>query len=267
MRRHRLAVGAAFILFLLYFAALFAEIVAPYELSQRNRTHIFAPPQAIHLFDQGKFIGPFVYGFDRSIDPNDLRRVYTPNPDKVQRIRFFCRGDYRGADYKFWGLVDGNFHLFCPADRKATVFLLGTDRLGRDMFSHIVYGARISLSVGLAGITLSFFLGIVIGGIAGYYGGWVDNIIQRLIEVLRSFPRLPLWIALSAAIPAKASPVAVYFSITLIIALLDWPGLARAVRSKLFALREEDFATAAELLGASPGRIIGRHLVPEFLCP
>ena len=264
LRRHRLAVAAAVILLLLYFAALFAEIVTPYELSHRNRTHIFAPPQVVHLFHEGRFVGPFVYGFDRSIDPNDLRRVYTPNPDKVNPIRFFCRGEQRGADYKFWGLIDGDFHFFCPTDRRATVFLLGTDRLGRDMFSRIVYGARISLSVGLAGITLSFFLGIVIGGIAGYYGGWVDNIIQRLIEVLRSFPRLPLWIALSAAIPAKASPVAVYFSITLIIALLDWPGLARAVRSKLFALREEDFATAAELLGASPRRIIGRHLVPSF---
>ncbi len=264
LRRHKLAVIAGGILLLLYLSALFAEVVSPYELSHRNRTHIFAPPQPIHLFDKGRFVGPFVYGFDRSVDPNDLRRVYTPNPEKVQPLRFFCSGGYRGADYEFWGLFDGDFHLFCPAEKSATVFLLGTDRLGRDMFSRIIYGARISLSVGLAGITLSFLLGIVIGGIAGYYGGWIDNVIQRFIEVLRSFPRLPLWMALSAAIPAKASPVAVYFAITLIIALLDWPGLARAVRSKLLALREEDFATAAELLGASPRRIIGRHLVPSF---
>jgi peptide/nickel transport system permease protein len=153
--------------------------------------------------------------------------------------------------------------LVCPAS-EGQLFLLGTDRLGRDMFSRIVYGARISLTVGLLGIVISMLLGVVIGGIAGYWGGLVDTLVQRLIEVVRSFPDLPLWMALSAILPVTWSPVAVYLGITVILGLLDWPGLARAVRSKLLALREEDFCLAAQLMGASPKRIIFRHLLPSF---
>ena len=263
LRRHRLAVVAGAFLLMLYFVALFAEFIAPYELQHRERRHIFAPPQVVHMFHEGRFIGPFTYGFESSVDLDTLQRLYTPDRTDVQPLSFFCLAEQRGGDYKMWNVLEGRFHLFCPSDR-GTVFLLGTDRLGRDMFSRIVYGARVSMTIGLIGIIFSFSLGIVIGGIAGYYGGMVDNVIQRFIEVLRSFPRLPLWMALSASIPPKVSPLVLYFLITLIVAILDWPGLARAVRSKLLALREEDFATAAELLGASPGRIIGRHLVPSF---
>ncbi len=162
------------------------------------------------------------------------------------------------------GLFNARFHLICPAEG-STLFLLGTDRLGRDMLSRIIYGSRISLTVGLVGISVSFILGLVIGGMAGYYGGWIDNLTQRAIEVLRSFPELPLWMALSAALPVTWSPILIYFGITIILGLLDWTGLARAVRSKLLAVREEDYVTAAILMGATPARVIGRHMLPTFM--
>jgi peptide/nickel transport system permease protein len=264
LRRHKIAVAAGVFLLLMYLVAMFAEVVAPYELQHRDVRHTFAPPQGIHLFHDGKLVGPFVYGFNSKRDPETLQKIYTPDMNKVNRIRFLCSGGYRGSEFEFWGLFRGDFHLFCPENNRKPVFLLGTDRLGRDMFSRVIYGSRISLTIGLIGIVLSFSLGIVIGGVAGFYGGLVDNIVQRVIEVLKSFPRLPLWMALSAALPAKWSPVNIYFGITLILAMLDWPSLARAVRSKLLSLREEDFAVAANLMGASTKRIIGKHLVPSF---
>ena len=258
-KRHRLAVVSGIVLLAFYLSILISEILAPYDLHSRNIDYIYAPPQSLHLFHEGEFIGPFVYGFDYRLNMENLKREYTPDPNDIQRVRFFCLGD----TYRFWGLVEGRFHLICPAEG-GTLFLLGTDRLGRDMLSRILMGARISLTVGLIGIAISFLLGIMIGGVAGYYGGWVDNIIQRAIEVVRSFPEIPLWLALSAILPVTWSPLLVYFGITIILGLLDWPGLARAVRSKLLALREEDFTTAAQLMGASPGRIIARHLLPSF---
>ena len=258
-KRHRVALFSAVLLLILYGSVLISEFLAPYNLHTRQINFIYAPPQGIHLFHEGSFVGPFVYGFDVKLNMTTLKREYTPNPDKVQKLRFFCLGD----KYEFWGLVKGRFHLVCPAE-DGTFFLLGSDRLGRDVLSRIIYGARISLTIGLVGITLSFILGIIIGGLAGYYGGWVDNFTQRFIEVVRSFPEIPLWMSLSAILPVTWSPIWVYFGLTIILALLDWPGLARAVRSKLLSLREEDFCTAAQLMGAKPARIIGRHLLPSF---
>lgn len=259
-RKHRLAVFAALVLAASYVSILFVEFLAPYELHTRNVDYIYAPPQAVRLFHDGEFVGPFVYGLTFTLNMETLQREYAADRAKVERIRFFCRGD----PYEFWGLVPGDLHLICPAEG-GTLFLLGTDRLGRDMASRLLYGGRISLTVGLIGISISFILGITIGGIAGYFGGWVDNVVQRVIEVLRSLPELPLWMALSASLPITWSPILVFLGITVILGLLDWPGLARAVRSKLLALREEDFCAAARLMGAKPSRIIGRHLLPNFM--
>lgn len=259
-RRHRVAVACGIVLLVMYASILAVEFIAPYALETRNTAFIHAPPQRVRLFHEGAFIGPFVYGFTYRLDPVNLKREYTADPGKVQRLRFFCQGD----PYRFWGLVESRLHLVCPAEG-GTMFLLGTDRLGRDLFSRLFYGARISLTIGLFGVAVSFILGISIGGAAGYLGGRVDSAVQRVIEILRSLPELPLWMALSAALPVNWSPIWVYFGITLILGLLDWPGLARAVRSKLLALREEDFCTAAELMGAKPSRIIRRHLLPNFM--
>ena len=260
LRRHRVAVASGVVLLALYVMILFCEFLAPYALDSRHVDHIYAPPQPVRVFHDGRLVRPFVYGFDYRLDMTNLRRIYTPNPEKRQPVRFLCRGD----SYDFWGMIPGNLHLICPPEG-GQMFLLGTDRLGRDMLSRIIYGARISLTVGLIGVTVSFILGIVIGGIAGYYGGWTDVLIQRAIEVIQSFPHLPLWMALSAVLPVTWSPILIYFGITIILGMIEWTDLARAVRSKLLALREEDFCTAAVLMGARPARIIGRHLLPSFM--
>jgi peptide/nickel transport system permease protein len=258
--RHRIAVISGAVLLAAYIAILFVEIIAPYGLDKRNTDFIYAPPQGIHFFHKGEFLGPFVYPLIYRLDMETLKRDYTADTSKPQRIGMFCSGD----SYNFWGLIPGSFHLLCPP-KDGTMFLFGTDRLGRDMASRLVYGARISLTIGLVGITVSFILGITIGGIAGFFGGWVDSLIQRTIEILRSLPELPLWLALSAALPANWSPILVYFGITIILGLLEWPGLARAVRSKLLSLRQEDYAVASRLMGAKPPHIIGRHLLPNFM--
>jgi peptide/nickel transport system permease protein len=260
LERHRVAVASGLVLLALYIAILFCEFLAPYGLDSRHTDFIYAPPRTVHILDHGRLVSPFVYGQSYHLDMTQLRRVYTPDETKPQPIRFFCHGD----SYKFWGLFEGNLHLACPAEG-GNLFLFGTDRLGRDLFSRIIYGARISLTIGLIGVSVSFTLGILIGGIAGYYGGWTDILIQRVIEVIQSFPHLPLWMALSAILPVTWSPLLVYLGITLILGMIEWTHLARAVRSKLLALREEDFCTAAVLMGASPARIIGRHLLPSFM--
>lgn len=260
LKRHKIAMISAAILLFSYVTCIFTEFISPYNMNTRNTQRIFAPPQSVHWFHEGEFKGPFVYGFKFEMNMTNLKREYKVDRGSVYPLRFLCSGD----PYMFWDLFESTFHLVCPA-KDGYFFWLGTDRLGRDMLSRIIHGARISLTIGLIGIVISMTLGIVIGGIAGYYGGPIDNVIQRIIEIFRSFPELPLWMSLSAVLPVNWSPILVFFGITVILAFLDWTSLARAVRSRLLALREEDYCTAAQFMGARPRRIIGRHLLPGFM--
>ncbi|QYK43634.1 MAG: ABC transporter permease [Paracoccaceae bacterium] len=259
-RRHRLAVASGVFLIVVYLSILICEFLAPYHLHTRNVDAIYAPPQQVRVWRDGALVAPYVYGRTMTLDMESLLRVYADDPADVQPLRFFCKGD----PYLFWGMIPGDRHLVCPAEG-GQLYLLGTDRLGRDNLSRIIYGARISLTIGIVGVAFSFVLGIIIGGLAGYHGGRLDMIVQRITEVLQSLPSIPLWMALAAIIPVTWSPLLVYLGITVILAMLDWTGLARAVRSKLLSLREEDYVTAARLMGAGPRRIIGRHLVPGFM--
>ena len=263
-RKHRLAVISVFVLIFFYLLAAFCEFIAPYDPGAFGRNFTLAPPTRVRLFDSnGTFRGPFVYGTARARDPERLRPMFVEDTSLIYPIGFFVRG----APYKMWGTFDGDMHLFgigAPINEQG-VFLLGADRLGRDVFSRIVYGARISLSIGLVGVFLSLILGIVLGGISGYFGGLADNLIQRVIEFIRSIPSIPLWMGLSAALPPTWPVVRVYFGITVILSLIGWTGMARVVRGRFLALREEDFVLAARLSGASEMRIILRHMVPSFL--
>lgn len=259
-KQHKLALYSAMFIIALYASIPIVEFLAPYSLPTRHTDHIYSPPQPVHFFDeQGSFKGPFVYGWDYDLDMVRLHRNYSENTGQVYAVEFFKRGD----PYKLFGLIPTDIH-FVGVEEGGTLFLLGTDRLGRDQLSRMLYGMRISMTIGLVGVLLSFFLGITLGSLAGYYGGWVDSIIQRITEVIRSIPELPLWMALSALLPITWSPLWVFFGVSTILAFLDWTGLARAVRSKLISLREEDFATAAVYMGAKPRRIVTKHLLPGF---
>ena len=259
-RKHRLAVWSGMAVLVLYASALFCDFLSPYALDDQHLDYIYAPPQRLHwIGPDGLHIVPFVYGLKGIRHPETLRKVYVEDETQVYPLRFFASR----PSYEFWGLIETNTH-FIGVDEGGTLFLLGTDSLGRDLLTRILYGSRISLTVGLIGVALSFVFGLSIGAISGYYGGWIDNLIQRLIEILRSFPSIPLWMALSASLPSNWSPLQVYFGITVVLSFLGWTGLARVVRGKILALREEDYATAATLLGASKARIMGRHLLPGF---
>ena len=259
-RQHRLGLISGIFLLVSYLLLPFAGFIAPYTPNERNADHLYAPPEIIRWVHEGEFIGPFVYPRVAKADLANYRWRYDIDQSRPMPLQFFCEG---GA-YRLAGVVKTNLHLFC-APEGATVFLLGSDRLGRDVFSRILYGAQLSLTVGLIGISVSFILGIGFGSIAGYFGGKIDWFIQRMIEILRSLPELPLWLALSAAVPSNWGPVAVFFIISVILGILDWPGLARAVRAKFLSLREEEYVRAAEMMGASSGRVIRRHLLPNFV--
>lgn len=258
-KKHRLAVFGGYVLIILYILAIFCEFIAPYDPWRRFEEYKNAPPQIIHIYDKaGGFQSPFVYGMHQKMDMETFRKVFIEDKSKKYTLKLFVRGD----GYKLWGLFYSDLHLFGSED--GPVFLFGTDELGRDLFSRVIYGTRISLSIGLVGVFLSFLLGIILGGISGYYGGTTDEIIQRTIDFLQSIPTIPLWMALSAAVPRSWPVTKTYFAITIILSVVGWSGLARVVRGKLLSLREEDFTLAARLAGASEWRIITRHLLPSF---
>jgi len=262
--RNRLAVASGLVILFLYLVALFAEFLAPTLPSTANTRLANAPPQQIRLFvtdaDGARRFLPHVTGYTMTVDQASLRRTYVVDPEKVVPIGFFVKG----APYTMWGLIPMERRLVGPLAATDTMFLMGTDRLGRDLFSRLIYGTRISMSIGLLGVCLSLVLGVTLGALSGYYGGWVDLSVQRLIEVISSMPTIPLWLGLAAAIPLTWSPLTVYFLITLIVSLFGWTGLAREVRGRFFALRTEDFVTAARLDGSTDRRVIFRHILPSL---
>ena len=245
-----------------YLIAVFCEFFAPYNTYKQQEKYIYCPPQKIHFFDEeGNFyFRPFVYGIKRTTNPETWERVYTEDKTKKYPIYLFARGD----TYKLWSLFEADIHLF-GVKKPGMLLFFGADKVGRDVFSRTISATRISLSIGLIGVALSFILGCTLGGISGYYGGAADMIIQRIIEFLISIPSIPLWMGLAAALPPAWSPIKVYFAITVILSILGWCGIARVVRGKLLELREEDFVVAAKIAGASERRVITRHLLPSFL--
>ncbi len=260
--KHKLAVAGLVILGVMYFVAIFAEFFGTYEISRRFPDHVHAPPQRIHFVDaEGRFhLRPFVYAMEGTIHDVTWERIYVEDTSRRYPLRLFTRGD----EYEMWGIIPGNLH-FVGVEEGGTLLLFGTDKLGRDLFSRTITAARVSLSIGLVGVAISFVLGCIFGGVSGYFGGSADMIIQRVIELLISIPTIPLWMALAAALPSDWPPLRVYLGITMILSLIGWTGLARVVRGKLLELREEDFVTAARVSAASSGAIIARHLLPSFL--
>ncbi|MGC9467876.1 MAG: ABC transporter permease [Anaerolineae bacterium] len=262
-RRHKLAQMAMVVLGILYFFAIFAGFLSPYDPLHRFKEHLASPPTKIHIRDtEGRFRSPFVYKTVLDRDPVTFRPIYAEDRTTIYPVGFFVRGD----PYKFWGLFETDLHLFGTAGNDiAPIFLMGTDQIGRDVFSRIIHGGRISLSVGLVGIAISFILGLLLGGVSGYFGGVIDEVIQRIIEVITTLPTIPLWMALAAALPREWPQLRIYFATTLILSILGWTGLARTVRGRLLSMREEDFVMAAKLDGESEWTIITRYMLPGFL--
>ena len=254
-KRSKAAIIGGIVVILLYLMALFANFLAPYGGDQRNTDYLYVPPMPLHFDFQTGF---YVNGLNKKVDLDTLLTTYDVEPDVKLPLRYFVHN----APYKLMGLFDSDVHLFGVDDPDFQVYLLGSDRQGRDLLSRILLGSQMSLTIGLVGVFLSLIIGSVMGTVSGYYGGATDNIIQRIIEVIRSFPSIPLWMALSAALPQNWEPAQVYFAITVILSFIGWTWLARQLRGKVLSLREEEFVNAALLSGASDSWVVFRHLIP-----
>ncbi|HET8984458.1 MAG TPA: ABC transporter permease [Trueperaceae bacterium] len=261
-RKHKLAVVCLWVFAIVGLIALAPEFFATKDPNVTAARNAYIPPQTLRIVHEGRLAWPFAYGVEGQRDPRTLRMEWVNDPEIRYPLRFFVQG----YQYKLLGLIPSSTHFigFAGASGLDVPNLLGTDRLGRDQWSRLMFGTRISLSIGLVAVAISTILGIVLGGISGYFGGWVDNVIQRLIELLQALPPIPIWLALSASLPRTWPVTWVYFAITIILALLGWTRLAREVRGRFLSLREEDFVTAARLVGASRGRVIFSHMVPSF---
>ena len=259
-RKHRVAVFSSVVLLIMYFVAFTYEFWTPYRAVTQHQGFVNTPPTTVHFFDsQGEFRGPFVYGLKYELNMDTFERVYTEDKETIYPIRFFTKGE----PYRFWGRFEMDIRFFDAGEGK--VFLLGSDHLGRDLYSRILAASRISLTIGLVGVSLSFIFGASLGGISGFYGGIIDIIIMRITEVLSAIPQIPLWIALAAIVPIDWPVTRTYFAITIILSTMTWTGLARAVRAKLLEMREHDYIMAAKIAGAGDLRIIFDHLLPGYI--
>jgi peptide/nickel transport system permease protein len=260
-RKHKVALVSAAVIALFYMVVIGADFLAYADPNVSEAQRSLMPPQRLYWFDGGRF-APYVHGFKGARDPQTFKRVYVADPEVKVPIRFFAQG----FEYRLFGLIPTNRHLIgVDGDATKTIFLLGTDVQGRDLWSRLVYGTRISLTIGLVGVAMSLVLGVILGGFSGFYGGVLDTVIQRIIEILRSIPTIPLWMGLAAALPRDWTVLQIYFAITIIISLLGWTELARVVRGRFLALREEDFVVSARLVGCSQMRTIFVHMVPSFM--
>ena len=260
-RKHKVALVSAAVVALFYMVVIGADFLAYADPNVSEAQRSLMPPQRLYWFDGGRF-APYVHGFKGARDPQTFKRVYVADPEVKVPIRFFAQG----FEYRLFGLIPTHRHLIgVDGDATKTIFLLGTDVQGRDLWSRLVYGTRISLTIGLVGVAMSLVLGVILGGFSGFYGGVLDTVIQRIIEILRSIPTIPLWMGLAAALPRDWTVLQIYFAITIIISLLGWTELARVVRGRFLALREEDFVVSARLVGCSQMRTIFVHMVPSFM--
>ena len=258
--RHKLAVISSVILILLYLTAVFCEFLSPYAIDTRFEAFAQSTPSIVHWIRPDGSFGPYIFGIKKILNQETFVYDFGEDHDVIYPIYLFVHGD----EYKMWDLFKSDVHLFGIKTKEVPLLIFGADRLGRDLFSRTLYGGRISLSIGLVGVFISFVLGILLGGISGYFGGVIDDVIQRIIDFLISIPGIPLWMTLAAALPRDWPIIKLYFAITIMLSILGWTGLARVVRGRLLTLREEDYALAARGAGASDWRIITRHLLPGF---